>query len=130
MNWKVLIGTMMLVSLGNTVKASDTNGLLVAEIDGHTINLPVKCDSSTGMLKLYSDADVRGKSDSDGDGIYLQLDGIPSMGIIKGIFNIRGSEYKFVHKGELTLDKLVIEEMDVTRRGGTTYKIMIDLTCS
>ena len=129
MNWKITIFITALMSVVFSVDA-DTNGVLVAEIDGHKVNLPVTCDGIAGLLNAFSDFDANGKSDIDGDGIHLTLGGFPAAGKMLGVFNIQGQEYKFVHKGEFSLEKLVVDEMNVNRRDGSTYKIKIDLTCN
>ena len=82
------------------------------------------------MLHSYSDISVKGKSDSDGDGIFFTLGGLPSTKTMLGVFNIQGEKYKFKHKGEFTLKKIVVPETKVTRKDESTYLIKLDLSCS
>ena len=119
-----------LILFSASVNAVAENGTLIAEIGNHKIDLEIKCEDTPVMLNSFSDFEVNGKSDSDGDGIYFTLGGIPSMNTILGVFNIQGEEFKFKHKTNFTLKKLVIPETDVTRKDGSTYRIKLDLSCS
>ena len=119
-----------LILISASVSAVAANGSLIAEIDSHKIDLEVECEDTLIMLNSFSDFEVNGKSDSDGDGIYLTLGGIPSMNFILGVFNIQGEEYKFKHKTNFTLKELVIPETDVMRKDGSTYRIKLELACS
>lgn len=121
-----------------SAQAAELNGRFIGTIDGHDIDVPVRCQKPPGLKNWYqvaSDPSERdNRSDRNGDGIVIEVNG--QFGGKGAVFaNVNGKEYTF--GGDTDSDpsglKLATEisRLDkATRKFVPVYRVDLKVTCA